>query len=217
MIYALHHVTHIARSVAAAPWSRSSWGLILNMPSLGEVVPGRVYRAGSPRAAAHFQQVRALGIKTIICVRYGGPSQQLREFAAANAIKLRVYDLRRGRDYDLDAAWGAATATRASAAQPVLICCDGGRHHAGIVVALLRLQMGCSLEQALAEYYSFASPSPFPDNVLAIVRAARDRHEQTRDVVDVKVTQVTPITGPPSGGALSSGALRQRVEVGQRV
>jgi hypothetical protein len=47
-IYAMHHATRIARGVATAPWLRSSWGLILNLPSFGVVVPGRVYRSGSP-------------------------------------------------------------------------------------------------------------------------------------------------------------------------
>ena len=43
---------------------------------------------------------------------------------------------------------------------------------AGIVVALLRLVTGHSLEKALTEYYSFAAPSPYADNVLFIARAS---------------------------------------------
>src|SRR5262245_5794404 len=93
LIYALHHATRIAHAVAEAPWSRTSWGLLLNLPAFRPVIAERVYRSGSPRAAAHFQHVLALGIKTVICVRRGGPSPGLREFAAAQRIELRVYDL----------------------------------------------------------------------------------------------------------------------------
>jgi protein tyrosine/serine phosphatase len=148
----------------------------LNLPWFGVVVPGRVYRSGSPRAAAHFQHVLDLGIKTLICVRYGGPSRQLREFAAVHGLALHVYDLDHDGSYDLPAASGAAKAALDPAAQPTLVCCDGGRHHAGVVVALLRLESGYSLEQAIAEYLSFAAPSPFADNVLFIVRAAQELH-----------------------------------------
>ncbi len=173
MIYALHHATRIARGIAMEPWRRSSWGLLLNLPCFAVVLPGRVYRAGSPRAAAHYRQVLDLGIKTLLCVRYGGPSLELREFAAEHGIELRCYDLNRGGQYDLEAAQRAAYDALDPALHPALICCEGGRHHAGMVVALLRLSTGYSLEEALAEYISFAAPSPFADNVLFIVRAAR--------------------------------------------
>ena len=160
MIYALHHATRIALGVATEPWLRSSWGLLLNLPCFAVVVPGRVYRAGSPRAAAHYRQVLDLGIKTLVCVRYRGPSRELREFAADNGIDLHVYELNRGGRYDLNAAQSAADLALDPAAQPALICCEGGRHHAGMVVALLRLATGHSLEDAIAEYISFAAPSP---------------------------------------------------------
>jgi hypothetical protein len=174
VIYASHHATRIVRAVAAAPWSRSSWGIILNLPSFGVVMPGRVYRAGSPRAAAHFRHVLELGVKTVICVRRGGPSRELREFCAAQRIELRVYDLDQHGDYDLNAAHSATSAALDPRAQPVLVCCEGGRHHAGVVVALLRLATGHGLERAIAEYLSFAAPSPFADNVLFIVHAAHE-------------------------------------------
>ena len=86
VIYAWHHALRIARGVAAAPWSRSSWGIILNLPWFAVVVPGRVYRSGSPRAAAHFRHVLELGIKTLICVRYGGPSRQLSTLRRQRAL-----------------------------------------------------------------------------------------------------------------------------------
>jgi len=142
------------------------------LPCFGIVLPGRVYRGGSPRAAAHFQQVLDLGIKTLICVRYGGPSRELRHFAAMHGISLQIFELNRGGSYDLQAATRAARAALDAQAQPALICCDGGRHHAGMVVALLRLLTGRTLEEALAEYILLAAPSPFADNVLFIARAA---------------------------------------------
>lgn len=172
LIYALHDGAHIARSVANAPRSRSSWGRILNLPRFGEVIPKRLYRSGSPRSAAHVRQVLDLGIKTILCVRRGGPSPELRALTAAHGIELRVYDLVADGSHDPETALRAAHDALDPQLQPALVCCDGGRHHAGLVVALLRLETGYSLEEALEEYYSFAAPSPFADNVLFIVRAA---------------------------------------------
>jgi protein tyrosine/serine phosphatase len=173
VIYGLHHATDIARGVVTAPWSRSSWGLILNLPRFGVVVPGRVYRSGSPRSTPHFRHILELRLKTLLCVRYGGPSRTLRAFAADHGLELLHFDLDRAGSYDLDAASRAVRAALDPSAQPALVCCDGGRHHAGMVVALLRLETGYSLEEALAEYFSFAAPSPFADNVLFIVRAAQ--------------------------------------------
>ena len=176
LIYALDDGTRIMRAVAEAPRSRSSWGRFLNLPRFGEVVPQRVYRSGSPRTAAHVRHVLDLGIKTILCVRRDGPNRELRELAAAHRIELRVYDLVPNGHHDRDAALRVAQDALDPRTQPVLVCCDGGRHHAGLVVALLRLETGLSLEEALSEYYSFAAPSPFADNVLFIVRAAGKRN-----------------------------------------
>jgi len=175
LIYALHDGVGIVRAVAKAPRSRSSWGRILNLPRFGEVVPQRVYRSGSPRTAAHARHVLDLGIKTILCVRRDGPSRELRELTAAHRIELRVYDLVPNGHHDREIALRAAQDALDPRAQPALVCCDGGRHHAGLVVALLRLETGHSLEETLNEYYSFAAPSPFADNVLFIVRAAGSR------------------------------------------
>ena len=173
LIYISHHVTRIARAVVAEPWQRSSWGMLLNLPAFGVVVPGRVYRSGSPRAAVHYRQLLELGVKTLICVRYGGPSRELRAFAAEHGIGLRVFNLDVASSYDLDEVCRAAEAALDPSAQPALICCEGGRHHAGVVSALVRVETGYTLEQAIAEYFAFAAPSPFPDNVLCIVRAAQ--------------------------------------------
>jgi protein tyrosine/serine phosphatase len=180
LIYALHDATGIVRAVTVSPRSRSSWGRILNLPRFGAVIPERVYRSGAPRAAAHFRHVLELGIKTVICVRRGGPGPELRELAAVHGIELRVYDLAPNGQLDLDVASRAAKAALDPRVQPALVCCDGGRHHAGMVSALLRIETGHSLEAALAEYYSFAEPSPLADNVLFIVRAARDLSARSR-------------------------------------
>jgi protein tyrosine/serine phosphatase len=175
LIYALHDGTGIVRAVAKAPLSRSSWGRLLNLPRFGEVVPQRVYRSGSPRTAAHVRHVLDLGIKTILCVRRTGPNRALRDLAARHRIELRVYDLVPNGHHDPATALRTARDALDPRSHPALVCCDGGRHHAGLVVALLRLELGHSLEDTLSEYYSFAAPSPFADNVLFIVRAAAAR------------------------------------------
>jgi hypothetical protein len=180
VIYALHHASGIARGVASAPWLRSSWGLLLNLPRFGVVLPGRVYRSGSPRSAVHFREILELGIKTVICVRRGGPDDELVRFARERELELRVFDLDRDGHYDVAAATNASRAALDPCAQPALVCCEGGRHHAGVVVALIRLSTGHSLADAIAEYYSFAAPSPFPDNVLFIIRAAQAQREPVK-------------------------------------
>jgi len=179
LIYALHHVSGIARDVTTAPWLRSSWGLLLNLPRFGIVEPGRVYRSGSARTAVHFRQILDLRIKTIICVRRGGPDQSLVDFAREHAIRLCVYDLDHDGRYDVTAATLAARTALDSSAQPALVCCEGGRHHAGVVVALIRVSAGRSLDAAITEYYAYAAPSPFPDNVAFIVRAAQALSERS--------------------------------------
>jgi protein tyrosine/serine phosphatase len=176
LIYALHDGTRIVRAVAKAPRSRSSWGRILNLPRFGEVIPQRLYRSGSPRTAAHDRHLLELGIKTILCVRRNGPNRRLRELAARHRLELRVYDLVPNGHHDRDTALRVAQDALDPRVHPALVCCDGGRHHAGLVIALLRLELGHSLEDTLNEYYSFAAPSPFADNVLFIVRAAAARN-----------------------------------------
>jgi hypothetical protein len=181
LIYALHHASGIARGVTSAPWLRSSWGLLLNLPHFGIVTPGRVYRSGSARTAVHFRQILDLQIKTIICVRRGGPDQKLVDFAREHALRLCVYNLDHDGRYDLGAATLAARTALDPSAQPALVCCEGGRHHAGVVAALIRVNTGYSLDAAIAEYYSYAAPSPFPDNVVFIVRAAQALSERTAE------------------------------------
>ncbi len=167
-LYTLHHVAIIARAVAHAPLSRTSWGVLLNLPCFGVVQAGRVYRSGSPRAPRHFEHVLELGIRTLICVRGGGATLPVREFAAERDLRLLEYDLGPDCAYDERAICGAAAAARDPAQQPALVFCDGGRHRAGMVVAMIRLQQGQPLHAALAEYYAFAEPWPFSDNVLCI-------------------------------------------------
>ena len=147
--------------------------MLLNLPCFGVVQPGRIYRAGSPRAPRHFDHVRELGIRTLVCVRGGGATRELRDFAAQLRTELIEFDLGPDRAYDVVAARDAARTALEARHQPALVFCDGGRHRAGMVVAMIRMQQGFSLHAALAEYYSYAEPWPFADNVLFIASSFR--------------------------------------------
>ncbi|HMJ11026.1 MAG TPA: hypothetical protein VK524_06440, partial [Polyangiaceae bacterium] len=127
-IYTLHHAVSILRDVARQPLSRDSWGVLLNLPCFGVVQPGRIYRAGSPRAPRHFDHVRELGIRTLVCVRGGGATRELRDFAAQLRTELIEFDLGPDRAYDVVAARDAARTALEARHQPALVFCDGGRH-----------------------------------------------------------------------------------------
>ena len=167
-LYTLHHAASIARDVVRAPLSRASWGVLLNLPCFGVVQAGRIYRSGSPRAPCHFEHVLELGVRTLVCVRGGGATPSVREFAARRGLRLLEFDLGPDCAYDERAIARAAAAACDPALQPALVFCDGGRHRAGMVVAVIRLQQGQLLHAVLAEYYTFAEPWPFSDNVLCI-------------------------------------------------
>jgi protein tyrosine/serine phosphatase len=174
-IYTLHHALRIVRRVLREPLARSSWGVLLNLPCFAVVEPGRIYRSGAPRAPRHYEHLLSLGVRTLVCVRGGGASAELRDFARTHGLRLREYDLGPDCAYDDHAVAGAAAAALDAAQQPALIFCDGGRHRAGMVVAMVRLRQGHSLDTALAEYYACAEPWPFEDNVLFIARCHAQR------------------------------------------
>lgn len=146
--------------------------MLLNLPCFGVVQERQLYRSGSPRAPRHFAHVIELGIRTLVCVRGGGATALVRDFAATHGLRLVAYDLGADCAYDENAIRDAAEAALDPAHQPALVFCDGGRHRAGMVVALIRLRQGWTLHAALAEYYAFAEPWPFSDNVLFIARCA---------------------------------------------
>jgi protein tyrosine/serine phosphatase len=168
--YTLHHAASIVRNVARAPLTRASWGVLLNLPSFGVVKPAAVYRSGAPRALCHFEHVLALGIRTLVCVRGGGATPAVQRFAAQYGLRVFEYDLGPDCAYDEAAICRAADTALDAAHWPALVFCDGGRHRAGMVVALIRMRQGRSLHAALAEYYAFAEPWPFSDNVLFIAK-----------------------------------------------
>jgi protein tyrosine/serine phosphatase len=178
-VYIAHDVVCVAYAVASKPLERASWSMLLDLPHFGVIDAGRVYRSGLPRTRAHFDQVLSLGIRTLICVRVGGATPELEAFARQNGIRLLDMDVGPDPQYDLGRARRAAEAALDPKHQPVLIHCGGGRHRAGMVVALTRLAKGWSLANVLGEYLHFAQPWPFAENVAFIVSAA-----QTADAPD---------------------------------
>ncbi len=178
-LYIFHTLATMARRVAQDPLERDAWRTLFELPQFGVVSPGRIYRAGEPRRAWHVQRLLELGVRTVVCVRGEGPGALLQRVARSGLVALRVFDLGPADQCDRATLLSAARTALAPESQPVLVCCDGGRHRAGMTVACVRLLEGWSLDQALDEYYRFAEPWPFADNVLAIARCAGTQRSAT--------------------------------------
>jgi protein tyrosine/serine phosphatase len=168
-----HDVVSVARAVAQKPLRRASWGALLNLPCFGVVDFGRMYRSGLPRTRAHFEHIRTLGIRTIVCVRSGGSTLELKAFARRNRIRLIEVELGAEPEHDLRPAWRAVDACLADENDKVLLLCEDGRHRTGLVVALARLLRGSSRESALREYHHFAGAWPAADDVAHVARTVR--------------------------------------------
>jgi protein tyrosine/serine phosphatase len=170
--YALYDATVIAMQVIRSPLRVASYGRVLNLPRFSVVLSSRVFRSGEPRSRAHFAHVKELGVRTVVCVRGGGPSPATVAFAERYGLRLLVFDMGEEFMFDAGAAHAAALAALTPENQPALIHCDGGRHRAGMVCAIIRRRMGWSMPDVLNEYWTLAQPSPLACNVEFIVRHA---------------------------------------------
>lgn len=168
-LYALHDACHLARRIARDPARRDSWGRLLGLPNFGALIPGALYRSGAPRRRPDAWHLRELGVRTLICVRRGGPGGSTRRIAEQLGLRLEVFDLGGDQDYDLGSVEAAAAAALDARRAPALIHCDGGRHRAGMVSALVRRRQGWSLRSTVAEYCRYAAPAPFADNLDFII------------------------------------------------
>ncbi len=173
LIYSLTNLADILRAVVARPLARSSWGVLLNLPSLRVIVPNKIYRSGEPRNKTHFKQVASLGIRTLVCVKKAPRTVFSRSTAAALGLRCLRYDIGPDFGFDVRAVRACVESILDPANQPVLVHCGGGRHRAGVINAAIRIHQGWSARAAILEYAARARPIPFQDNIDFIERYAR--------------------------------------------
>jgi len=176
--YSWNETVTTVRAILDNPFSRESFGRLLNLPRFGVLLPGRIFRSGEPTRRVHFRHVERLGVRTLLCLRDEGPSDDVAAFASSKGLSLRVFALGKPSQEDASAIIGAAQTALDHARQPALIYCDGGRHRAGMVSGIVRHLQGWSLGSIIEEYLQFAQPSPYADNIAAILRCVL-RHAET--------------------------------------
>jgi hypothetical protein len=171
--YALWEVQRVGRGMLADPLRPAAWGMLFELPAFGVLEPGRIYRSGEPRLAAHFRRLEELGVRTVVSVKSAAPRPGYAAHLAAAGIAFRTFALGPNRVYDVRAMCRVLGTVVDPRRQPVLVHCDGGRHRAGMVCALVRVLQGWDVAAAVREYLDLAYPAPFPDNVEFVARCAR--------------------------------------------
>lgn len=169
-LYVWHELATLVPSVLRSPLQRESWGRLLGLPRFAVVDRGRIYRSGEPSFRQHADHLARLGVRTIVCVKLGGPSLATREIARDLGIELLTFDLGPDGGYDLSAVEGAVEAAMDAARQPTLVHCSGGRHRSGMVAALVGHALGRSRHVLIDEYRSLAQPSPLKENLRLLRR-----------------------------------------------
>ncbi len=157
--YVWYQTVAFATLLVKAPLSRESYRRLLEPWGLVELVPHAIYRSAEPRAP-HFDHLKKLGIRTLVCVKRTLPRERTLSHAASDGLQVARIDL--GADGKIDAQSIARALALITQPEhwPVLLHCDGGRHRTGIVTAALRHAQGWTLEAALAEYETCAAPAP---------------------------------------------------------
>ncbi len=189
--YFISTIAELATAIYQAPGARHSYGRLLNLPRFGVITPKAIFRSGEPRRGAHFRHLEQLRIRTILCVKRTPIGPKLRDYATQHAIPLHHIDL--GQHHiQPDAVAEALAILDDPANHPILLHCDGGRHRAGVVAAALRTHQGWSIDAIVAEYLSFARPSPFWDHLDFIATyAARHRRRAEAHTDGLRVTVLT--------------------------
>ena len=141
---------------------------IVPPPRFACVEPG-VFRSGYP-TLRHFNFLRSLELKLIVCISPEEPTVDLREFCRSERVSLRnvCAEKYKGTDAPMlptDAA-SVLDAMVSASVHPVLVCCLDGRAVTGTAVLLLRKLQMWSSAAAHSEYCRFTAESaPAPDVV----------------------------------------------------
>ncbi len=108
--------------------------------NIRQVAPG-IYEGRAPRTAADYQQLKSLGIKTVVEMRRYKPHAIAREQQALAAYGIREYRVPMGfsplRDGSPEQ---VLRLLRDPELQPIYFHCNLGRERTGLVVALYRVR-----------------------------------------------------------------------------
>lgn len=142
--------------------SASSFGLLdgdretvrlYGLPGLGNVgwVSPGIFRGAQPRSEG-FETLRMMGIRTVINLRPGRDERAKVEAAGMKLIHIPM----KAEDVKSDAVRKVLSAMTDPANQPVFVHCKRGKHRAGVVMAVFRMEKeGWSRKEAKAEMRVF--------------------------------------------------------------
>jgi hypothetical protein len=150
--YVWHQTLELSSSLVRRPFSRATYRRYLEPWGLVELLPGAIYRSAEPRSL-HFGHLNKLVKRTL-------PTERTIAYALANNLSIARIDLGADGQIAPQAVQRALDITLQPELWPVLLCCDGGHHRAGIVTAALRRAQGWPLDRALDEYERLAAPTP---------------------------------------------------------
>jgi hypothetical protein len=170
--YACHQALAFIRRIVEAPWTPSSYARLLDPWGLVELIPDAVYRSAEPRAP-HFHRLKAMGIRTLVCVKRTLPRARTIAHATARGLHVARIDLGPDGNIGPRAVQRALDVVTQPWLWPLLLHCDGGRHRTGVVAAALRKTQGWTMEAALEEYERCAAPAPRQSDRDAIERCFR--------------------------------------------
>jgi hypothetical protein len=157
--YVWHQAVELSSRLVRRPFSRGTYQRFIEPWGLVELLPGAIYRSAEPRLM-HFGRLNKLGIRTLVCVKRTLPAERTIVYALENNLSIARINLGADGEIAPQAIQRALEVTLQSELWPVLLCCDGGHHRAGIVTAALRRAQGWPLDRALDEYERLAAPTP---------------------------------------------------------
>ncbi|KAF2721440.1 hypothetical protein K431DRAFT_284812 [Polychaeton citri CBS 116435] len=137
----------------------------------GTVTRDKVFRSAFP-AEKNVDFMRSIGIKSIVCLVDTEPSQAYTDYVDGSKLacfSVQVEANKEGRSgTTAESMYEALMFILDGRNHPVMIHCNQGRHRTGCLVACLRLMQGWSLDDAIIEYNTYASPKSRPGDIAFI-------------------------------------------------
>lgn len=126
------------------------------LSNVGLVAPG-IFRGAQPRSEG-FETLRTMGIRTVINLRPGRDERAKVEAAGMKLIHIPM----KAEDVKSEAVRKVLSAMTDPANQPVFVHCKRGKHRAGVVTAVFRMEKeGWSRKEAKAEMRVFGYNEAF--------------------------------------------------------
>lgn len=126
------------------------------LSNVGLVAPG-IFRGAQPRTEG-FETLRRMGIRTVINLRPGRDERAKVEAAGMRLVHIPM----KAEDVKSEAVRKVLSAMTDPANQPVFVHCKRGKHRAGVVMAVFRMEKeGWSRKEAKAEMRVFGYNEAF--------------------------------------------------------